>query len=185
MKTLKDEEIKRAVRKSYGEIAKAENACACWHPSSCCGTEAAPTDELASSDLGYSDEDLASAPIGSNMGLGYGNPQAIASLQPGETVVDLGSGGGFDCFLAAKAVGKSGQVIGVDMTPEMVSRARDNAAQGGYENVDFRVGEIEYLPIPDSSVDVVVSNCATIRRWVPGSRIENYIVSAAIEAKKP
>ena len=93
------------------------------------------------------------------MGLGCGNPQAIASLQPGETVLDLGSGGGFDCFLAARAVGETGKVIGVDMTPEMVSKARENASKAGFKNVEFRLGEIEYLPVADKSVDVIISNC--------------------------
>lgn len=109
--------------------------------------------------LGYSTEDVSSVPEEANMGLGCGNPQAIASLKPGETVLDLGSGGGFDCFLAAKAVGQSGIVIGVDMTPEMVSKARKNAAQTGLNNVEFRLGEIENLPVADNIADVIISNC--------------------------
>lgn len=275
MKGMKDEEIKEVVRKTYGKIAEAEDSCGCWHPSaseapSCCGpeasTEASSTAAGASARLGYSVEELESAPAGANMGLGCGNPQAIAALKLGETVVDLGSGGGFDSFLAAKAVGEKGQVIGVDMTPEMVSKARENVVKEGSENVEFRLGEIENLPVPDSSVDVIISNCVInlatdkkkvygeafrvlkpggrlaimdivvtaelpkevrqnialftgcvagatqiddlkeilentgfsnitikskddskefIRDWVPGSRIEEYILSASIEAIKP
>jgi SAM-dependent methyltransferase len=109
--------------------------------------------------MGYSEDDVTTVPEGANMGLGCGNPQAIASLQPGETVLDLGSGGGFDCFLAAKAVGPAGRVIGVDMTPAMVSTARENAAKSKADNVEFRLGEIEHLPVADSSVDVIISNC--------------------------
>jgi SAM-dependent methyltransferase len=109
--------------------------------------------------MGYSQDDVTGVPEGANMGMGCGNPQAIASLQPGETVLDLGSGGGFDCFLAAKAVGPDGHVIGVDMTPEMVSKARENAAKSQADNVEFRLGEIEHLPVADNSVDVIISNC--------------------------
>ncbi|MDH3973101.1 MAG: arsenite methyltransferase [Deltaproteobacteria bacterium] len=275
MKDLNDEEIKEAVRKTYGKIAEAEDSCACWHPStsqnsSCCapGVSTAPTStaEGASARLGYSEEELKSAPIGANMGLGCGNPQAIAAIKKGETVVDLGSGGGFDCFLAARAVGKKGKVIGVDMTPEMVSKARENVIKSGFDNVEFRLGEMENLPVHDSSVDVIISNCVInlatdkekvyseafrilkgggrlaimdivvtaelpeklrknialftgcvagatqmdhlkkilervgfskikiksrdeskefIRYWVPGSKIEDYILSASIEAVKP
>jgi len=121
-----------------------------------CGGSKAEASALA---MGYSGEELGSIPEGANMGLGCGNPTALASLKEGEVVVDLGSGGGVDCFLAANAVGKSGSVIGVDMTPEMISKARENARRGGYENVDFRLGEIEHLPIADSSADAVISNC--------------------------
>jgi SAM-dependent methyltransferase len=109
--------------------------------------------------MGYSEEDLTAAPEGANLGLGCGNPVALASLRPGETVLDLGSGPGFDCFLAAKRVGKEGRVIGVDMTPEMLMRARENARKGRYTNVEFRLGEIEHLPVADNSVDVIISNC--------------------------
>lgn len=109
--------------------------------------------------MGYSAEELAAAPDGANLGLGCGNPQAIAALRPGDTVLDLGSGGGFDCFLAAQRVGKSGRVIGVDMTPEMVTKARGNARKVDATNVDFRLGEIEHLPVADDSVDVILSNC--------------------------
>jgi SAM-dependent methyltransferase len=109
--------------------------------------------------MGYASAALDAIPEGADMGLGCGNPQAIAALKPGETVLDLGCGGGVDCFLAAQAVGESGQVIGVDMTPEMVRRARMNARQGAYDNVAFRLGEIEHLPVADASVDVIISNC--------------------------
>ena len=159
MRNVKDEEIRQAVRKSYGEIAKAgDPGCGCG-PSSCCGSEDTPTAGDISVKLGYSKEDVASVPRGANMGLGCGNPQAIASLKAGETVLDLGSGGGFDCFLAAKAVGEKGLVIGVDMTPEMISKARENTKKAGFKNVEFRLGEIEHLPLADNSVDVVISNC--------------------------
>jgi SAM-dependent methyltransferase len=109
--------------------------------------------------MGYSKEDISSVPEGANMGLGCGNPVALASLKPGETVVDLGSGGGFDCFLAAKQVGKSGQIIGVDMTPDMITKARMNAEKIGSKNVEFRLGEIEHLPVADNSADIIMSNC--------------------------
>jgi ubiquinone/menaquinone biosynthesis C-methylase UbiE len=109
--------------------------------------------------MGYTSEELASSPEGADLGLGCGNPQAIAALRPGETVLDLGSGGGLDCFLAANQVGASGKVIGVDMTPQMVARARENALKGHFDNVEFRLGEIEHLPVADQSVDVILSNC--------------------------
>jgi SAM-dependent methyltransferase len=114
---------------------------------------------LISTRLGYSEEDLANVPSGADMGLGCGNPRAIASLQPGEVVVDLGAGGGFDCFLASREVGESGHVIGIDMTPDMLSKARNNAAKGKFNNVEFRLGEIENLPVADHSADVIISNC--------------------------
>jgi SAM-dependent methyltransferase len=115
--------------------------------------------EDVSSTIGYSEDEIASVQEGANLGLGCGNPQAMAALKPGETVLDLGAGGGFDCFLAAKQVGESGRVIGVDMTPDMVSLARENAEKGGFENVEFRLGEIERPPVADASVDVIISNC--------------------------
>ena len=124
----------------------------------CCSTPDLTPDKTSKA-LGYSTEELASLPEGANLGLGCGNPQAIASIVPGETVLDLGSGAGIDCLLAAKATGKAGWVIGVDMTPEMVSKARANAEQAGLKNVEFRLGEIESLPAADSSVDVIISNC--------------------------
>jgi SAM-dependent methyltransferase len=114
---------------------------------------------LVSTRLGYSEEDLAKVPAGADMGLGCGNPRAIASIKPGETVLDLGSGGGFDCFLAAAETGDSGHVIGIDMTPTMISKARSNAVKGRYHQVEFRLGEIEHMPVADSCVDVIISNC--------------------------
>lgn len=140
------------MREQYGKVARQTSAsCA----PGCCGGSSAE----ASLKLGYSAEDLAAVPDGTNMGLGCGNPRAIAALRPGETVLDLGAGGGFDCFLAAKQVGATGQVIGVDMTPDMVTKARANAQRLSAYNVDFRLGEIEHLPVADSSVDVILSNC--------------------------
>jgi arsenite methyltransferase len=144
--------VRDSVRENYGKIA-AENR-SCCGPSCCSDVAGSSADKL-----GYSATDTASVPEGSNLGLGCGNPLAIASLRPGQTVLDLGSGAGFDCFLASKVVGSSGRVIGVDMTPEMIARARKNAANGGYENVEFRIGEIEHLPVANSSVDVIISNC--------------------------
>ncbi|MHC4591184.1 MAG: arsenite methyltransferase [Planctomycetota bacterium] len=159
MRRSKNDEVRKTVRETYGRTAEADGSgCGCG-PSPCCGSGEAPSVEDIAVRLGYSREDASAAPAGANMGLGCGNPQAIASLQPGETVLDLGSGGGFDCFLAAKAVGETGRVIGVDMTPEMVARARENAAKAGLDNVEFRLGEIEHLPVPDASVDVIISNC--------------------------
>jgi len=151
MSVVKNDEIRQGVRKSYAGIAEASDG-------GCCGTDSTSAEE-ASSALGYSTDEMKTAPEGANLGLGCGNPQAISALKPGETVVDLGSGGGFDCFLAAKAVGKDGRVIGVDMTPEMVAKARENAAKSGAENVEFRLGEIESLPVADNTADVVISNC--------------------------
>ncbi len=131
--------------------------------SSCCGEMIDPFDLIKprkqSALMGYSEDEIASVPEGAVMGLGCGNPQAIAALQPGEVVLDLGSGAGFDSFLAARQVGKSGMVIGVDMTPEMIDNARTNAQQGNYQNVEFRLGQIEDLPVEDDSVDVILSNC--------------------------
>lgn len=148
------DEVRAVVREQYGKVARSEGPFTCAPASGCCGP--APD---ASARLGYSAEDLAAAPEGANLGLGCGNPQAIAALKEGERVLDLGSGGGFDCFLAARQVGPGGRVIGVDMTPDMVSRARANAARLGASNVEFRLGEIEHLPVPDASVDVILSNC--------------------------
>ena len=148
--------VREAVRDRYGRIAK-EGEEGCCGPSCCGGSEAeSPT---LSSDLGYDREALGDIPEGGDLGLGSGNPVAEAGIQEGDTVLDLGSGGGIDCFLAAQLVGSSGQVIGVDMTPEMVTRARANARKGGYTNVDFRLGEIESLPVADAKVDVIISNC--------------------------
>lgn len=144
------DEVRNDVRSHYAQVA--------CGGAGCCGSGCAPSPD-ASLALGYGAEELAAAPVGANLGLGCGNPQAIAGLRTGETVLDLGSGGGFDCFLAAKQVGPSGRVIGVDMTPEMISRARANAARVGASNVEFRLGEIERLPVADGEVDVILSNC--------------------------
>jgi SAM-dependent methyltransferase len=152
---MKEEEIKRSVRKGYAKIARQDTS-PCGGSESCCGSSGA---ETISKQIGYTEEDLKNAPEGANLGLGCGNPVALASLKEGEVVLDLGSGAGFDCFLAAKRVGKEGKVIGVDMTPEMIERARENARKDNYENVEFRLGEIENLPAADHSVDVVISNC--------------------------
>ncbi len=151
------EEIRKEVRQRYAGIARGSaNGCGCG--TGCCGSAGGTLEEMAV-DLGYSQEEVAQAPEGANMGLGCGNPVALASLKPGETVLDLGSGGGFDCYMAARSVGETGKVIGVDMTPEMVSKVRDSAAKEGIKNVEFRLGEIEHLPVADESVDVVISNC--------------------------
>ncbi len=153
---MRVEEIKKVVKESYGKIAKQNNSC-CIPVNSCCGSTDSTQD--ISKKMGYTDEELKSVPANSNLGLGCGNPVAIASLKEGEIVLDLGSGAGFDCFLAANKVGKNGRVFGVDMTPEMIEKARENAKKGGYENVKFGLGEIEDLPVADNSVDVVISNC--------------------------
>lgn len=150
---MEDDEVKRVVKERYGRVAREAGSCC---SSSCCGT-AEPRE--VGKKIGYSEEDLASATQGANLGLGCGNPTAIASIQEGETVLDLGSGAGFDCFLASERVGPAGKVIGVDMTEEMVARAEANASRGGYKNVEFRLGEIESLPIEDESIDLIVSNC--------------------------
>jgi SAM-dependent methyltransferase len=153
------DEIRQSVRDSYAKVAEASDAGECCGvESSCCGVPA-DINSLHSTRLGYSEDDLQSVPAGADMGLGCGNPRAIAGLQAGETVLDLGSGGGFDAFLAAREVGASGRVIGVDMTPAMVSKARRNAESAGLSNVEFRLGEIEYLPVADNSIDVIISNC--------------------------
>ena len=157
------DETRQAVLENYREVAK-ESAAGCGGgpANSCCtpgGEDAIVSTESFSKRLGYSAEELKTAPQGADMGLGCGNPQAIAALRSGETVLDLGSGGGFDCFLAARQVGESGRVIGVDMTPEMVHKSRENAKKGEYPNVEFRLGEIEHLPVADQSVDVIISNC--------------------------
>lgn len=152
-----EKDIKKAVRASYAKIAEQKSSCCCGPSSSCCGSNDALLE--IGRGIGYSDDELTSVPDGANLGLGCGNPVALASLREGETVLDLGSGAGFDCFLAADKVGDKGKVIGVDMTPEMVARARENASKADYRNVEFRLGEIENLPVADASVDVVISNC--------------------------
>jgi SAM-dependent methyltransferase len=153
------DDIRQSVRDSYAKVAEASDAGECCGvETSCCGVSA-DINSVHSTRLGYSENDLDHIPGGADMGLGCGNPRAIASLQADEVVLDLGSGGGFDAFLAAREVGEHGQVIGVDMTPAMVSKARRNAETAGFSNVEFRLGEIEYLPVADSSVDVIISNC--------------------------
>jgi arsenite methyltransferase len=175
METQDNDQVRGQVRAAYAKVAKGADGCSVG----CCGTKGGGS--LA---MGYTVEDLARVPEGSDLGLGCGNPQAIAAMRPGETVLDLGSGAGFDCFLAASRVGRTGRVIGVDMTPEMVTKARDNARQVSAANVEFRLGEIEHLPVPDQSVDVIISNCVinlspdkgavfreAIRVLKPGGRI--------------
>ena len=159
MQTEKKEKIKRTVREAYGKIARSEtNGCMPGSQASCCGTPDFDPEKVSSL-LGYSVKDMGSVPEGANLGLGCGNPVAIASLMEGEVVVDLGSGGGFDCFLAARQVGDAGLVIGVDMTPDMISKARKNAESITAANVEFRLGEIEHLPVADNAADIIISNC--------------------------
>ena len=155
MTSVDTETVKAAVRETYGRIASEQGTAGCCGTSGCCGPSVQPTSDA----LGYTDEERRSAPEGSDLGLGCGNPQAIAELQPGERVLDLGSGAGFDAFLAARQVGPSGSVIGVDMTPEMIRKARGNIVKTDLRNVEFRLGEIEHLPVADESVTVIMSNC--------------------------
>lgn len=161
MSQTKADSIRAGVRQAYADVASASShATGCGEPASCCGVaEDSQINALISTRLGYSREDCASVPEGADMGLGCGNPRAIAGLKPGEIVLDLGSGGGFDAFLASREIGVEGRVIGVDMTPAMVSKARANAERGQFVNVEFRLGEIEHLPVADASVDVIISNC--------------------------
>jgi arsenite methyltransferase len=155
----KVEEVKKNVREAYGKVAESnKQKKSCGNGRSCCGVSSKPDPEYAK-ELGYTQEELDKAPQESNMGLGCGNPQAIASLKPGEIVLDLGAGGGFDAFLASRKVGPSGKVYGVDMTAEMISTSRLIAAKDGYKNVEFLLGEIEHLPLPNDAVDVIISNC--------------------------
>jgi SAM-dependent methyltransferase len=152
-------EIKTLVRERYGNIAATELASCCAPAPSCCAPSTPDDVQDKARRMGYSDAELAAIPDGANLGLGCGNPQAIAALRPGETVIDLGSGAGFDCFLAARQVGPGGHVIGVDMTHEMLAKARDNAGRIGAANVEFRLGELEHLPVADNTADVILSNC--------------------------
>lgn len=171
MKSKTANEIRRDVRKNYGAVARGGTK-SCCGPSSCCGADAAEQEQVnafivsKSSDprsvakkLGYSEEELAALPEDSNLGLGCGNPTAIASLKPGDVVLDLGSGAGMDCFLASAKVGPEGKIIGVDMTPEMIEKANVNLRKSDFTNIEFRLGEIESLPVEDDAVDVVISNC--------------------------
>ncbi len=153
---MEEKDVKKIVRESYGKIAEQSSNC-CAPTNSCCGSSTSY--ENIGKKIGYTDEDLRNVPEGANLGLGCGNPVALASLKEGDHILDLGSGAGFDCFLAANRVGKSGKVIGVDMTPDMIDRARENVEKGKYENVEFRLGEIENLPVADNSVDAIISNC--------------------------
>src|SRR5512139_676152 len=153
---MEKEERRKVVREGYGKIAKQDSSC-CASEKSCCGSANSAQD--IGRKIGYSEEELKAAPEGANLGLGCGNPIALASLKEGEVVLDLGSGAGFDCFLAANQVGKTGKVIGVDMTAEMLDRARQNARNGNFDNVEFRLGEIENLPVGDNQVDAIISNC--------------------------
>ena len=161
---MKKEEVQKTVRERYGRIVKesSSNGCSCSTANSkispCCGTSSNEAGNI-SKQIGYTDADINAVPEGANLGLGCGNPIAMASLKKGEVVLDLGSGAGFDCFLASEKVGAKGKVIGVDMTAEMLDKARDNALNGDYKNVEFRLGEIENLPVADNSVNVIISNC--------------------------
>ena len=153
---MEPKDIKEIVKEKYANIAKQGASC-CGSTGSCCGgTELV---QIISKEIGYSEADLGMVPEGSNLGLGCGNPLALSSIREGDSVLDLGSGAGFDCFLAASRVGKRGKVIGVDMTLEMIEKARENAEKGDYKNVEFRLGEIEKLPVADCSADKVISNC--------------------------
>ncbi len=152
---MRDQQIKKIVREGYSKAAKRDVSC-CGSTASCCGSGSL---KETSRKIGYTEQELNSIPDSANLGLGCGNPVALASLREGEVVLDLGSGAGLDCFLAAKKVGEKGRVIGVDMTPEMIEKARENAGKGNYENVEFRLGEIENLPVADNTADVIISNC--------------------------
>ncbi len=158
MDIIEQDSVRATVRERYGAVAREGRmeASDCCSDVGCCSSVVTPTKAVR---LGYSKDDTEAVPDGADMGLGCGNPLAIASIQPGETVVDLGSGAGFDAFLAARRVGPEGRVIGVDMTPDMITKARANAARGGFATVEFRLGEIEHLPVADQTADLIISNC--------------------------
>lgn len=156
--TKDKEEAREFIRENYAKVAQEGSSGGCCGGSCCCGCDLVDTIDVALK-IGYSEEELVDVPTEANMGLGCGNPIAIAAIQEGETVLDLGCGGGFDCFLARRKVGETGYVIGVDMTPEMIKLARNNTIKTGYTNVDIRLGEIEHLPVANESVNVIISNC--------------------------
>ena len=158
MEKISKNKIRESVMENYKNVALSNEELENNESEYCCKSKSNNYNNI-SGNLGYSSEECEIVPEGSNLGLGCGNPQAIASLKEGHTVLDLGSGGGFDCFLASKSVGDTGKVIGVDMTPEMISLARNNAKKGNFMNTEFRLGEIEHLPVADSSIDVIISNC--------------------------
>lgn len=153
---MKGEEIKKLVKEGYGKVASKKHSCCDFGNMH---TQKIDFAEKISKKMGYTDEDIGSVPEEANLGLGCGNPTALASLKEGDVVLDLGSGAGFDCFLAANKVGKTGKAIGIDMTPEMIEKARGNSQKGNYDNVEFRLGDIENLPVEDNSIDVIISNC--------------------------
>lgn len=154
---MRKDELKQAVKDGYAKIARENGSCYASMNPCCCGTSEFATN--IAKNIGYTEKELQAVPEGANLGLGCGNPLALSSLRKGETVIDFGSGAGFDCFLAAKKVGETGKIIGVDMTREMIEKARENASKGDYRNVEFRLGEIENLPVADNSADIVISNC--------------------------